>query len=476
MDLLVMLLAGTAALYEYAIAHTLFCLIPAFFIAGAMSAYIPKTLLLPYLGPKSPKHIAYPIAVVSGLLLAVCSCTVLPLFAGIKKNGAGIGPAIAFLYTAPATNIVAVLYTASLIGADVAFARIAFSVLFAILIGITISRFFGEPDSPSSKENFVKKESHNLRRLLYLFVALIAILLIGTRISEEILKYALSLLMVGVIALILKRYFSKSEFFAWMTETWGFTKTIFPLLLIGIFFSGIISVLIPADFVSAYLGNNSLMAVILPVLFGIFVYFPTLVEVPMAKTFLLLGMAKGPLLAYLLADPVISLPSILVVRKIMGNARTLAYASLILVLCVGAGLLFGSITSGTGTLVPSANASSFQNLTGAANSTTLTLIKFHGYQQCSSCINLGKFANSTLNEVYSAELASSQIRYFDINAEAEADNWLVLKVKPTYASLYLIVNESGSESVKELPQAWYYTGDETAYKEYLTGVIESYLK
>ena len=483
MDITILLSAGLAAVYEYAIAHTLFCLVPAFFIAGAMSAYIPKGMLLPLLGSKSPKYIAYPIAVVSGLLLAVCSCTVLPLFAGIKKNGAGIGPAIAFLYTAPATNIVAVLYTASLIGLDIAFARIAFSILFAVIIGVTISKFFGEPDARPLKDEFAKREKHDLRRLLYIFSALVAILLVGTRIDAGILRYGLTLLIIGLIAWILKRYFSKDEFKAWMTETWGFTKTIFPLLLVGIFFSGIVGALIPPDFVSAFLGNNSLFAVILPVLFGIFVYFPTLVEVPMAKTFLLLGMAKGPLLAYLLADPVVSLPSILVVRKIMGNTRTLVYVLLILVLCVGAGLIFGSI-SGSSSMVDAAspgaldalsNSSTSQNISDITNLPVLTLVKFHGYQQCTSCINLGKFANSTLQKNYLDKLASGQIAYFDINVEAEPDNALVSKIKPTYASLFLIANKAGIESFEELAQAWYYTGDQVAYEKYLVGVIKNHL-
>jgi len=336
--------AGFAALYEYVLAHTLFCLVPAFFIAGAMAALIPKDELLPYLGKNSPKIIAYPLAIVAGLLLAVCSCTVLPLFAGIKKGGAGIGPAIAFLYTAPATNIVAILYTGSLIGWDIALARIGFSILFAVIIGITISKLFPEEDAPTGSDAFgdkKKKDGRGNWRLLYLFGALIAILLVGTRISEEFLKYGLTLALIVLVAAIGKRHFSNEELGAWMSETWGFTKSIFPLLLAGVFFSGIISVILPSDLVVSYVGGNDLLAMIIPVVFGIFVYFPTLVEVPMAKTFLELGMSKGALMAYMLADPVVSLPSILVVRKIMGTKQTLVYVAMIFVLCVSAGLLFG---------------------------------------------------------------------------------------------------------------------------------------
>jgi len=340
--------AGFAALYEYVLAHTLFCLVPAFFIAGAMAALIPKDELLPYLGKNSPKIIAYPLAIVAGLLLAVCSCTVLPLFAGIKKGGAGIGPAIAFLYTAPATNIVAILYTGSLIGWDIALARIGFSILFAVIIGITISKLFPEEDAPAGPDAFggkKKKDGRGNWRLLYLFGALIAILLVGTRISEEFLKYGLTLALIVLVAAIGKRHFSNEELGAWMSETWGFTKSIFPLLLAGVFFSGIISVILPSDLVVSYVGGNDLLAMIIPVVFGIFVYFPTLVEVPMAKTFLELGMSQGALLAYLLADPVVSLPSILVVRKIMGTKQTLVYVAMIFVLCVSAGMLYGAIVS-----------------------------------------------------------------------------------------------------------------------------------
>ncbi len=336
--------AGFAALYEYVLAHTLFCLVPAFFIAGAMAALIPKDELLPYLGAKSPKIIAYPLAVISGLLLAVCSCTVLPLFAGIKKGGAGIGPAIAFLYTAPATNIVAILYTGSLIGWDIALARIGFSILFAVTIGITISRLFPEEEPRTVSGAFggkKQKGDKNNWRLIYLFGALIAILLVGTRISEEFVKYGLTLALIVLVAAIGKRHFSNEELGAWMAETWGFVKSIFPLLLAGVFFSGIIGAILPGDLVVSYVGGNDLLAMIIPVVFGIFMYFPTLVEVPMAKTFLELGMSKGALLAYLLADPVISLPSILVVRKIMGTKRTLVYIGLILVFTVSAGLLYG---------------------------------------------------------------------------------------------------------------------------------------
>jgi len=342
MDIYAIASSGFAAVYDYVLAHTLFCLVPAFFIAGAMAALIPKDLLLPYLGKNSPKHIAYPLSVASGLLLAVCSCTVLPLFAGIKKGGAGIGPAIAFLYTAPATNIVAILYTGSLIGWDVAAARIFLSVLFAVSIGMIISKMFHEDEATQDTDTFIRSEnSHDVRRLVYLFSVLIGILLVGTRVNVPWVKYVIVLLLIGMSIVIARKFFIKEEIKSWMNETWGFTKTISPLLLGGVFVSGMVKVLLPQEFVTTYVGSNSFTALLIPVVFGVLVYFPTLVEVPMAKTFLDLGMGKGPLMAYLLSDPVLSLPSILVVSKIMGTKRTVAYVALIIVLTVFGGYLFG---------------------------------------------------------------------------------------------------------------------------------------
>lgn len=321
--------AGVNAVGDYVLAHTLFCLVPAFIIAGAMAALIPKNLLLPYLGKKSPAYISYPLAVGAGLLLAVCSCTVLPLFAGIRKSGIGIGAALAFLYTAPATNIIAILYTGSLIGWEIALARIFFSILFAVTIGIIISRLF--PDEPQNETIVFEKHTptkNEFLRLILLFAGLVGVLIVGTRFEETPFKYAIILGLIAFIIVVAKKFFTKNELQNWRMETWQFAKIITPLLFAGVFIAGIIGFLIPKELVAGFFGNNSLFAIAVPVIFGIFVYFPTLVEVPMAKTFLDLGMAQGPLLAYLLADPVISLPSILVVRKIMGTKRTIVYASL----------------------------------------------------------------------------------------------------------------------------------------------------
>jgi len=190
-----------------------------------------------------------------------------------------------------------------------------------------------------------KKDSDTIKRLLLLFVPLVAILLAGTRLGEGVAKYAAIALLVVATAYVAKKYYSKDEVDYWMSESWRFFAMIFPVLVAGVFLAGVLGAALPANLVAEYVGNNGLLAVLIPVVFGLFMYFPTLVEVPMAKTFLELGMAKGPLLAYLLADPVISLPSMLAVGKIMGTKKTAVYAGLILVFTVAAGLLYGAIAA-----------------------------------------------------------------------------------------------------------------------------------
>ncbi|MFH0861809.1 MAG: permease [Candidatus Altiarchaeota archaeon] len=349
MDASVLLSAGFYAVGEYLSAHVLTCLVPAFFIAGAMSALLPKEKIIAYLGEDVPKYKAYTYAVAGGLLLAVCSCTILPLFAGIKKKGAGIGPALAFLYTAPATNILAITFTGSVLGWDFALARIILSVTFAIIIGLIISKMFGEDDEDRKQTAQTAsvglhgdKSPHFLRRhrLSVFFAALVSILIVGTRV-DGVLRYAAIGLLIVMLAPFARAYFTNDELAAWLSETWIFTKKIFPLLLAGIFIAGVLTAALPGDFLAQHMGSNTVSANLIASLFGVFMYFPTLVEVPMAKMFLSIGMAKGPLLAYLLADPVISLASILVVRRFIGDRRTAAYVLMIIIFTTVSGLIYG---------------------------------------------------------------------------------------------------------------------------------------
>ena len=347
-----LLKGGVAALQDYILAHTLTCLVPAFFIAGAVYALFPKEKILRYLGPNSPKYISYPMSIVAGLCLAVCSCTVLPLFAGIRKSGAGIGPAIAFLYTAPATNILAIIYTASLIGLDFALARIILSIGFALVIGMSMGALFSdkklenEADDPPAQA-FAMNEANKVSNWLWVFFALLVVILLwgaSSLITWTVKLIGLAVLLAALV-LVIRHTLSRDEVKSWMKETWFFVRSILPLLLIGVFVAGMLRVVIPADFVGRYFGSSTVGATLAAVLFGVFMYFPTLVEVPMARMFLDLGMGKGVLLAYLLADPVISLPSILVVRRFIGTRRLFWYVGLIIVCCTAAGLIYGWFTS-----------------------------------------------------------------------------------------------------------------------------------
>ena len=342
---------GLDALQDYILAHTLTCLVPAFFIAGAMSALFPKDKILKYLGEKTKAYISYPISVVAGLFLAVCSCTVLPLFAGIRQRGGGLGPAVAFLYTAPATNILAIIYTGGLIGADLALARIILSVSFASIIGMILSATFkGEEKkillntpTPCCQQTLTEGgEEVKSYRFWVFFLILVAILLFGASslIGWTTKIIILSGLILALLAVILF-WMPKEDTLSWLKETLFFARTIAPLLLIGVFVAGILKVVIPEKFITTYVGGNKISSNLFAVLFGVFMYFPTLVEVPMARTFLDLGMGRGPLLAYLLADPVISLPSILVISKLIGPKRLFVYVGLIIFFCTLAGLIYG---------------------------------------------------------------------------------------------------------------------------------------
>ena len=352
MDFLInMLKGGLDALQDYILAHTLTCLVPAFFIAGAMSALFPKDKILKYLGEKTKAYVSYPISVVAGLFLAVCSCTVLPLFAGIRQRGGGLGPAVTFLYTAPATNILAIIYTGGLIGADLALARIILSVSFASIIGIILTVTFKSEEepvianapSPSIAQTLTDGgEEVRSYRFWVFFIILVAILLVGASsligLTTKII--ILSVLIAALLAVIIF-WMRKEDTQSWLRETFSFARTIVPLLLIGVFVSGILKVVIPEKIITTYVGGNRVSSNLIAVLFGVFMYFPTLVEVPMARTFLDLGMGRGPLLAYLLADPVISFPSILVISKLIGLKRMFVYVGLITFFSTAAGLIYG---------------------------------------------------------------------------------------------------------------------------------------
>jgi uncharacterized membrane protein YraQ (UPF0718 family) len=443
--LLVAFQNGLASLASYLAAHVLLCLVPAFFIAGGLSALVPQQSIVRFLGPNASKWVSFPAAAGAGSLLAVCSCTVQPLFAGIYKKGAGLGPAITFLFFAPAANILALSYTGVALGADFAIARIVLALTFGIGIGMIMAAIFrqGEAARQAANETFSDGEGISSKVLIFLG-ALVALLIAGTLkvdflkaimvsgeipwrgaaaiqtvldgwvpVNEAMGAEGLSLhglVLVGLLLLIgavawrglglvdngynrltpvalgltaltlvfaalgirvtetglfltltgrtiavaalcvllipLARRFDDWDAQQWLWETWRFVKMIFPLLIVGVFLVGVIRTFIEPAWVQSIAGSNTLLANMAGVVFGVFMYFPTLVEVPIAKMFLSLGMHPGPLIAYLMADPELSLQSILITSAIIGKLKAWTYVGLVAVFSTLAGLTYGAWVDG----------------------------------------------------------------------------------------------------------------------------------
>jgi len=445
-----LLRGGTGNLAAYLAAHVLLCLLPAFFIAGAMAALIPKEIITRFLGRSTPGTVSYPAAAAAASLLAVCSCTIVPLFAGIYKKGAGIGPAMTFLFFAPAANILALVYTGGVIGPDLAVARLLLSLTFGIGIGLLMAIVFRTDDAARDRLTDTlfagQREQGMSRAALTFLLAWVALLLIGTLklgvltgahlrievpiagtdawqsildrlvpydaargeeglsvqgvaligllaaigitawrglenvhegvspwtrtclalIAATLLLAALSLqttpealrvgftgrffgvaIVLGALYALARYRLSEEELRSWLWESWRFVKQILPLLLVGVFVVGMIRVLIRPEWIEAIAGTNSIGGNLAGVAFGVFMYFPTLVEVPVAKMFLELGMHRGPLLAYLISDPELSLQSILIIAAIIGKAKTGTYVALVAVLSTVAGLSYGAWVDGT---------------------------------------------------------------------------------------------------------------------------------
>lgn len=437
---------GADNLAAYLAAHVLLCLLPAFFIAGAMAALIPKASITRWLGRTTPRYVSYPAAAAAGSLLAVCSCTIVPLFAGIYRKGAGIGPAITFLFFAPAGNIMALAYTGSILGADFAVARFLLCLLFGIGIGLLMALLFWRDDASHDAQTdtlFADKASIS-RAAVGVLLSLVALLIAGTlrlwpltatvatvslplpwaeawqatlfqwvpfdaargeegvsvqgsllivllvligltaykgmeniieganRWTRIVLGLAAATLLVAALRLTphaggleiaftgrvfavgvalwavgsYARRLDAADWQSWLWESWRFVKQIFLLLVVGVFVVGVIRQLIQPDWIEALAGSNTVPSNAVAVIFGVFMYFPTLVEVPVARMFLDLGMHPGPLLAYLMADPELSLQSILMVAAVIGRPKTFAYVGLVAVFSVTAGLLYGAWVDG----------------------------------------------------------------------------------------------------------------------------------
>ncbi|MCK9278608.1 MAG: permease [Methanoculleus sp.] len=344
--------SGLASVLDYLSAHVLTCLVPAFFIAGAISAFVKKDAILKYFSPDTPKHISYGIASVSGTILAVCSCTILPIFAGILKKGSGIGPATTFLFAGPAINILAIIYTARVLGFDLGIARAVSAVLLAIVIGLTMALIFRSTDIETLKKKAMAPsvagacEEEKPRWVTPAFFALlVGVLVFGASPLDWVIRLGIVYILTLAIAVLLIYYFDTDEVTDWGLETWDLTKKIFPILIGGTFVVGIIAFFLPPETFQPYFGDNSLGANFLAAIVGTILYMPTLLEVPIIGTtfgYTTGHMAAGPALALLLAGPTISLPSVLVIYRIMGAKKTATYVALVVVFATIAGFLYGN--------------------------------------------------------------------------------------------------------------------------------------
>ncbi len=387
----------------YAQEHVLLCLVPAFFIAGVIAVFISQGAVIKYFGVKAKKWKAYLIASLSGTILAVCSCTILPLFSSIHKRGAGLGPAIAFLYSGPAINILAIILTARILGFELGIARIIGAVVFSVIIGLIMAFIYRKEEKErAEKMDFpdVKGERPLWQVSFHFFVLVLILVFVnwGKPDSEQgffywlwfnkwhitaffgllfiyslikILKmkawhvaiaavaviitallfpaYPLIPFVVATIGLTILTMITPGEPREWLYETWGFTKQIMPLLAAGVLIAGLLlgtangEGLIPNEWVSSLVGGNSLFSNFFASIFGAFMYFATLTEIPIIQGLLNNGMGQGPALALLLAGPALSLPNMLVIRSVIGTQKTTVYVILVSVMATISGLIYGSL-------------------------------------------------------------------------------------------------------------------------------------
>ncbi|UCF84186.1 MAG: permease [Desulfobacteraceae bacterium] len=387
----------------YAQEHVLTCLIPAFFIAGAIAVFVSQASVMKYFGAKAKKVLAYGVASVSGSILAVCSCTVLPLFAGIYRMGAGLGPATAFLYSGPAINVLAIILTARVLGLELGIARALGAIIFSIVVGLLMHFIFhreelekanaqmampepevtrslwqnalyfasmigilifvnwGKSEDPSGFWHLIYSSKWLITGSFTLVFALILVAWFGVKSWKVAIAFVPSIILgfvfphepliafaAGVIGLSILTSTDKGEIGEWFGSTWGFTKQILPLLFFGVLIAGVLlgrpghEGLIPSEWVSSAVGGNSILSNLFAYVAGAFMYFATLTEVPILQGLIGNGMGQGPALALLLAGPALSLPNMLVIRSVIGTKKTLVFVSLVILLSTISGLLYGA--------------------------------------------------------------------------------------------------------------------------------------
>ena len=358
------LLESFLMVQEYARLHVLFCLVPAFFIAGAISVFVRKESVIKYLGPKANKLLSYGVASVSGAILAVCSCTVLPLFAGIYTRGAGIGPATAFLYSGPAINVLAITMTAKVLGLQIGLARVLGAVGFAVIIGLLMQTIFPKHDEKiRNGSEFETGGDGDGERPLWktaLYIGTMVGILVfmnwakgDPSIRAWFFVYRMKWVLTGVLAIalawMLVKWFTKDELKEWTSSTWIFAKQILPLLLGGVMLAGFLlgrpghEGIVPSTAIAGLVGGNGLWANLFASVSGALMYFATLTEVPILQGLMGSGMGQGPALALLLAGPALSLPSMIVIGRIMGAKKALVYIGLVVAMATVTGMIFGAL-------------------------------------------------------------------------------------------------------------------------------------
>jgi hypothetical protein len=349
-------------LQDYAREHVVTCLIPAFFIAGAIAVFVSQASVLKYFGAQAKKILSYSVASVSGTVLAVCSCTVLPLFAGIYTRGAGIGPAMTFLYSGPAINVLAIVLTAKVLGWKLGVARAVGAVVFSVVAGLAMAWIYRKDDASRTAGALYLPDEDDKSRALWqeaLYMATMVLILVFAAWAAPApgdggiwalifsIKWYVTAGLLIALAVMLKAWFVKEELVNWVQATWGFMMQIFPLLLAGVLVAGFLlgrpghEALIPERFIAALVGGNSLWANLFASLAGALMYFATLTEVPILQGLIGAGMGQGPSLALLLAGPSLSLPSLITLAGIMGVKKTLTYCMIVVILSTSAGMGYG---------------------------------------------------------------------------------------------------------------------------------------
>ncbi|MFA6413085.1 MAG: permease, partial [Syntrophales bacterium] len=340
-------------LQEYARQHVLTCLVPAFFIAGAIAVFVSQASVLKYFGAAANRILSYSVASISGTVLAVCSCTVLPLFAGIYTRGAGIGPATAFLYSGPAINVLAIILTAKVLGWKIGLARAVGAVSFSVIAGLMMAFIYRKDDANRTAGQLYVPDADEKTRALWqdgAYMLTMVLILVFAAFAKPTdgdapiwsalfaAKWYVTSVLLVVLAVMLKGWFSKEELVNWVQATWDFMKQIFPLLIAGVIVAGFLlgrpghPALIPDHFIVSLVGGNSLWANLFASVSGALMYFATLTEVPILQGLIGSGMGQGPALALLLAGPALSLPSMIALAGIMGLKKTMTYCAIVVVL------------------------------------------------------------------------------------------------------------------------------------------------